>query len=176
MHKGGGNYLKYLKRGWNRKQGRGNKDCKRRRQAGSRGGCIKKGGPGTPYKLWYIGKLILWSLLFFVIFLNVTVLKFHYVKGNFPKMFWWSAFSPISWLLPLVSVILYHYTWKEFMMAAIDISVNHIFHVTTPTIKSLVEVLHVWMKAFLVGFMSVISIYWLWIFYWYYTYNNSQNI
>ena len=42
------NYLKCLKRGWNKKEGRGNKDCKRGRQAGSRGGCIKKGGPGTP--------------------------------------------------------------------------------------------------------------------------------
>ena len=33
--------LKYLKRGWNRKDGRGNKDFIKREQAGSRGGCLK---------------------------------------------------------------------------------------------------------------------------------------
>ena len=42
MRNGGGNYLKYLKRGWNRKEGRGNKDFKKGEQAGSRGGCFKK--------------------------------------------------------------------------------------------------------------------------------------
>ena len=39
----GGNYLKYLKRGWNRKEGRGHKDFKKMGgQAGSQGGCLKK--------------------------------------------------------------------------------------------------------------------------------------
>ena len=38
-----GNCLKYLKRGWNRKEGKGNKDFKRRgEQAGPRGGSLKK--------------------------------------------------------------------------------------------------------------------------------------
>ena len=45
---GGGNRLKCLKTGWNRKEWKGNKDFKKRRQAGSRGGCLKKGGAGTP--------------------------------------------------------------------------------------------------------------------------------
>ena len=37
--------MKYLKRGWNRKKGRGNKDIlKRGGVAGSRCGCLKKGG------------------------------------------------------------------------------------------------------------------------------------
>ena len=49
---------------------------------------------------------------------------------------------------------------KKVLMVVIDISMNHIFHVTAPTIKPLIEVLHVWMKAFLVGFVSVILIYW----------------
>ena len=40
---------------------------------------------------------------------------------------------------------------------------------TAPTIKPLTEVLYIWMKAFLVGFISVIPIYCFWIFYWYYT-------
>ena len=40
-------YLKYLKRGWNRKEERGQKDFKKGRQAGSRGGCLKKWGAGT---------------------------------------------------------------------------------------------------------------------------------
>ena len=49
MREGGGNCLKYLKRGWNRTEGRGHKDFKKRGvQAGSRGGCLKKGeGAGT---------------------------------------------------------------------------------------------------------------------------------
>ena len=37
---GWGNCLKYLKRGWNRKEGKGHKDFKK----SSRGRCLKKGG------------------------------------------------------------------------------------------------------------------------------------
>ena len=51
MREGGGNCLKYLKRGWNRTEGRGHKDYKKEGQAGSRGGCLKKvggGGARTP--------------------------------------------------------------------------------------------------------------------------------
>ena len=57
LHEGGGNCLKYLKREWNRKEGRGNKDFKRGGQAGSRGGCLKKGGLEPPYELWLSFKL-----------------------------------------------------------------------------------------------------------------------
>ena len=46
---GGGNCLKYLKRGWNRKEGREPKILKR----GTRGvGALKKGGLEPPYKLF----------------------------------------------------------------------------------------------------------------------------
>ena len=39
-----GNCLKYLKRGWNRKDGWENKDFKKKEgQAGSRSGCLKMG-------------------------------------------------------------------------------------------------------------------------------------
>ena len=38
-----GDCLKYLKRRWNRKEGRGNKDFKKGAQAGSRDGCLEKG-------------------------------------------------------------------------------------------------------------------------------------
>ena len=50
LHEDGGNCLKYLKRGWNRKEGKGNKDFKKvEGQTWSRGGCLKKGvGAGTP--------------------------------------------------------------------------------------------------------------------------------
>ena len=49
---GGGNCAKYLQRGRNRKDGRGNKDFKKVGQAGSRGGCLKKGGGlEPPYEL-----------------------------------------------------------------------------------------------------------------------------
>ena len=47
MRKGGENCLKYLKRGYNRKEGRGNKDFKKGgASAGSRGMCFKKEGGG----------------------------------------------------------------------------------------------------------------------------------
>ena len=46
---GGGNCLKYLKRGWNRKEGRGNKDFKKRGKLGQGVGALKRGGgAGTP--------------------------------------------------------------------------------------------------------------------------------
>ena len=41
---------KYLKRGLNKKEGRGNKDLKRR-QAGSRGVRLKNEGDGTPLRI-----------------------------------------------------------------------------------------------------------------------------
>ena len=54
----GGNSLKYLKRGWNRKEGMGNKDFKKGGQARSRGGCIKRGGGlGSPYELYTINHI-----------------------------------------------------------------------------------------------------------------------
>ena len=43
--------LKYLKKGWNRTEGRGHKDFKKGVQAGSRVGCLKR-GLKLPYKLW----------------------------------------------------------------------------------------------------------------------------
>ena len=46
---GGGDCLKYLKTGWNRKEERGNKDFKKGGNTGSRGGCLKKrGGDWSP--------------------------------------------------------------------------------------------------------------------------------
>ena len=46
----GGNCVKYLKRGWNIKEGRGNKKFKKKGggQDRSRGGFFKKGVAGTP--------------------------------------------------------------------------------------------------------------------------------
>ena len=46
----GENCLRYLKRGWNRKKGRGNKDFKKGDQAGTRAGSLKKGVTGTPLR------------------------------------------------------------------------------------------------------------------------------
>ena len=69
MREGGGNCVKYLKRGWNRKEGRGNKDFKKRGgQAGSRGECLKKGGLEPPYKLWYILEVIFLMITFEYLF------------------------------------------------------------------------------------------------------------
>ena len=52
MREGGGNCLKYLKRGCDITEGKGHKDFKKGGQAGSRGGCLKKGGGlEPPYEL-----------------------------------------------------------------------------------------------------------------------------
>ena len=48
---GGGVCEKYLTRGWNRKEGRGNKYFKKEVQSGSRGECLKKGGLEPHYEL-----------------------------------------------------------------------------------------------------------------------------
>ena len=48
MCEGGRNCLKYLKRGWNRKEGGGHKDLEKGGQAGSGGGCLKKGVGWNP--------------------------------------------------------------------------------------------------------------------------------
>ena len=51
MREGGRNCVKYLKSGWNRKEGRGNKNFKKGGQAGSKGGYLKEGAlePLTNY-------------------------------------------------------------------------------------------------------------------------------
>ena len=52
LQDGVGICLKYLKRGWNRKEGKENKDFKKRGQAGPMGGCFKmEGGLEPPYRL-----------------------------------------------------------------------------------------------------------------------------
>ena len=43
----GGDCLKYLKRGWKKKEGRGNKDFKRGDKLGQRVGALKRGGPAA---------------------------------------------------------------------------------------------------------------------------------
>ena len=50
MHESGGNCAKYLKRGWNRKEERVNKNFKKGGQAGSMGRCLKKRCLEPPYK------------------------------------------------------------------------------------------------------------------------------
>ena len=54
LREGGGNCLKYLKRGWNRKGGRRHKDFKKGGQAGSMEQCLKEGGgDGIPLRTMY---------------------------------------------------------------------------------------------------------------------------
>ena len=48
MHEGGGNYLNYLKIRWNKEEGGGNKDFKKRGKLGQGVGAIKKREAGTP--------------------------------------------------------------------------------------------------------------------------------
>ena len=48
----GGNCIKYLKRGWNKKEGRETKILKRGCKQGQQVGALKEGGLEPPYKLW----------------------------------------------------------------------------------------------------------------------------
>ena len=48
LHEGAGDYLKYLKRGWNRKEGRGNKDFKKGGKLGQGMGVLKTVGLEPP--------------------------------------------------------------------------------------------------------------------------------
>ena len=54
----GGNCLKYLKRGWNSKEGTGNKDLKEGAKLGQGGGDLKGEGVEPPHQLWTIDKLL----------------------------------------------------------------------------------------------------------------------
>ena len=49
LRKGGGGLSKIIKRGWNRKDRRRNRELKKKGwQAGSRAGCLKKAGDWNP--------------------------------------------------------------------------------------------------------------------------------
>ena len=50
MREGGGNCLKYLKRRWNRKEGRRNKDFKKGGKVGQEVGTLKREWAGTPLR------------------------------------------------------------------------------------------------------------------------------
>ena len=52
LREGGENCLKYLKKGWNRKEGRGNKDFKKGGKLGQGVGALER-GLKLPYKLCY---------------------------------------------------------------------------------------------------------------------------
>ena len=62
-----GNYVKYLKRGWNRKEGRGNKNFKKGGASWVKGlGALKKGAE-TPLRTMYLKELtICFVVLLFV--------------------------------------------------------------------------------------------------------------
>ena len=56
MCEGGGNCLKYLKRGWNRKEGKGHKDFKKGGggKLGQWVGALKRGWLEPPYELFHV--------------------------------------------------------------------------------------------------------------------------
>ena len=60
-----GETVKYLKRGWNSKEGKGNKNLKKRGQAGLRGGVLKRGGGNPlqtmPIKIYFNDQLKLYQ-------------------------------------------------------------------------------------------------------------------
>ena len=77
LHEVGGNHLKYLKRGWNGKEGRGNKDFKKGWQAGSRGECLKYCGRGG-------GRIPLQTIIYIIyiyisIYLSISIYLYLYL-------------------------------------------------------------------------------------------------
>ena len=78
MDEGEGSCVNFLKRGWNKKVGRGNKDFKKGGKAGSRGGCLKKGGLEPPYELCtYFCEEFLWA-----VYVQIKLMK-KYLKKKF---------------------------------------------------------------------------------------------
>ena len=53
LREGEGNSMKYLKRGWNGKEGRGNKDFKKGGNLGQGVGTLRREGLESPYKLYF---------------------------------------------------------------------------------------------------------------------------
>ena len=76
----GGNYLKYLKRGWNKKEGRGHKDFKKMGggKLGHRVGALKRRGLKTTCKLW-------WCFYFYYCLLPCKNRRYSVFK-DFPKV------------------------------------------------------------------------------------------
>ena len=75
LHEVGGNHLKYLKRGWKGKEGRGNKDFKKGWQAGSRGECLKYcgGGGGGGW-----GRIPLQTIIY-IIYIYISIYLYLYI-------------------------------------------------------------------------------------------------
>ena len=82
MREAGENCQKYLKRGWNRNKGRGNKDfLKKGEQAGSGGRCIEKGGWNPLTNLLHLVSSFLHIDFYSVriyMFLSNTLITFFY--------------------------------------------------------------------------------------------------
>ena len=53
LREGGGNCLKYLKRGWNRKKGRENKDFQKGGKLGQGVGALKRGRAENPLRTMF---------------------------------------------------------------------------------------------------------------------------
>ena len=73
---GGGNYLKYLRRGWNRKEGRGNKDFKKGYKLGQGVGALKRGRGWNTLKNYgllvakartLLEEISLWKIMFSIL-------------------------------------------------------------------------------------------------------------
>ena len=89
MHEGGGDCIKYLKRGWN-KRGEGNKDFKKGVQAGSTGGCFKRRGAGTPLQTMVFKKTS----------------KFEWILDNIRiEKIIWPKFGPQNFVLDVLTLL-----------------------------------------------------------------------
>ena len=64
MHEGGGNCLNYLKRGWNIKEGRGNKDFKNGGKLGQEVGALKRKGRGAGTRFRTMKRFCVFGMLY----------------------------------------------------------------------------------------------------------------
>ena len=76
MCEGGENCLKYLRRGWNRKEGKGNKDFEKGDKLGQGVGALKRGRGWNPLKNYgllvakartLLEKISLWEIMFSIL-------------------------------------------------------------------------------------------------------------
>ena len=124
--KGGGNCLKCLKRGWNRKKRKGNKDLKKGRgdKLDQGVGALKKGGLEPPYKLWaydhdFWYTIVKWwylqvvfSFFFVLIFQAVREVKGQKIVQNYKKFCLLCFISQESYIL-----------WLSFMVHLCEIMI-----------------------------------------------------
>ena len=112
------NYLQYLKRGWTRKEVRGNKNLRKKEggQAGSNGGWHKKGELQPQYEQWLDVDFLNWCIHFQSI-LEVDSLNWCFYFQT--QKYTWSRLSKLIYLLSDSGVCLKLTLWIDVFISKV---------------------------------------------------------